>query len=136
MTERQNRDMLVVATKYVLFVHVCGYRQVEPNSGWFVDSYFRYTSAYRTHELGKKHTVNFAGNHKKALNVSVDASLRKLQTSYIDLLYVHSWVGRLFKFLMRARSLTYPGLDHIHRGSHGQPTYFGRARKGLVSRNQ
>ena len=33
--------------------------------------------------------VNFCGNSRKSMHVSVEASLKKLQTSYIDLLYVH-----------------------------------------------
>lgn len=35
--------------------------------------------------------ANYVGNHTKSLNLSVTASLQKLQTSYIDLLYVHFW---------------------------------------------
>ncbi|RYP58449.1 hypothetical protein DL769_008940 [Monosporascus sp. CRB-8-3] len=35
--------------------------------------------------------VNFVGNGSKSLHVSVEASLEKLQTDYIDLLYVHWW---------------------------------------------
>ena len=35
--------------------------------------------------------ANYAGNSAKALKVSVDASLRKLRTHYIDILYVHWW---------------------------------------------
>jgi aryl-alcohol dehydrogenase-like predicted oxidoreductase len=54
----------------------------------------RFTSAYRTHALGKAKTVNYSGNHKKSLNLSVTASLKKLQTEYIDLLYLHWWVSR------------------------------------------
>jgi len=34
---------------------------------------------------------NFGGNSAKSLHVSVEQSLRKLQTNYIDLLYVHYW---------------------------------------------
>ncbi|KIW89883.1 uncharacterized protein Z519_09312 [Cladophialophora bantiana CBS 173.52] len=65
MSQRKNRDMLVVATKY--------------------------TTDYRSHELGKGKTVNYAGNHRKSLHLSINASLKKLQTDYIDLLYVHWW---------------------------------------------
>lgn len=68
-----------------------------PNAPSKTYIFTRFTSAYRSHELGKTHTVNFSGNHKKALNLSVAASLKKLQTSYIDLLYLHWWVGRLRK---------------------------------------
>ncbi|KPI01733.1 Aryl-alcohol dehydrogenase (NADP(+)) [Actinobacteria bacterium OK006] len=34
--------------------------------------------------------VNSAGNHRKNLVASIDASLRRLQTDYIDLLWVHA----------------------------------------------
>jgi aryl-alcohol dehydrogenase-like predicted oxidoreductase len=35
--------------------------------------------------------ANFGGNSTKSMKVSVAASLKKLQTSYIDILYVHWW---------------------------------------------
>ena len=35
--------------------------------------------------------VNFSGNNSKSLHLSVEASLKKLRTTYIDLLYVHWW---------------------------------------------
>lgn len=53
----------------------------------------RFTSAYRSYELGKGKTVNYSGNHKKSLHLSVTESLKKLQTTYIDLLYLHWWVS-------------------------------------------
>jgi aryl-alcohol dehydrogenase-like predicted oxidoreductase len=62
---RGNRDLLFIATKF--------------------------TNAFRTHDLGTGKTVNYGGNHKKSLMLSVNASLKKLQTTYIDLLYVHWW---------------------------------------------
>lgn len=66
MKERGNRDMMFVATKF--------------------------TTDYRSWELGKGHkAANFSGNHKKSLKLSVRDSLKKLQTDYIDLLYVHWW---------------------------------------------
>ena len=34
------------------------------------------------------------GNNVKAMHISVEASLKKLRTSYIDILYVH-WVRPL-----------------------------------------
>ncbi|RAL12305.1 norsolorinic acid reductase [Aspergillus homomorphus CBS 101889] len=39
----------------------------------------------------KEIIVNFSGNGTKSLHTSVHASLEKLQTTYIDLLYVHWW---------------------------------------------
>lgn len=35
--------------------------------------------------------ANYVGNGTKSLNNSVNASLEKLQTDYIDILYVHWW---------------------------------------------
>ncbi|CRK38104.1 hypothetical protein BN1708_020450, partial [Verticillium longisporum] len=52
--ERDNRDLMFIATKF--------------------------TTDYRSWALGKGKTVNFSGNHKKSLHMSVRDSLRKLQT--------------------------------------------------------
>ncbi|KAK2052655.1 aldo/keto reductase [Colletotrichum caudatum] len=65
MAARRNRDIMFVATKF--------------------------TTQYRKHELGPGKWVNYSGNHKKSLHLSVRDSLGKLQTDYIDLLYVHWW---------------------------------------------
>lgn len=65
MQERGNRDLMFVATKY--------------------------TTNYREHELGKGRTVNYGGNSKKSLRLSVHDSLKKLKTDYIDLFYIHWW---------------------------------------------
>ncbi|KAK5204592.1 putative aryl-alcohol dehydrogenase aad14 [Exophiala xenobiotica] len=65
MATKKNRDMMVIATKF--------------------------TTAYRSYDLGKGKTVNYSGNHKKSLHLSVNDSLKKLQTDYIDLLYLHWW---------------------------------------------
>ena len=64
MASRQVRDEMVVATKFTTGV---GFRE------------------------GAGIKVNNQGNHSKSLKVSLNASLRKLQTDYIDLLYVHWW---------------------------------------------
>jgi aryl-alcohol dehydrogenase-like predicted oxidoreductase len=67
MTARKNREQMVIATKY--------------------------TTAY-PNPAGPnppKWMVNYQGQHAKSLKVSVEASLRKLQTDYIDLLYIHWW---------------------------------------------
>lgn len=35
--------------------------------------------------------MNYTGNNAKSLKISLDASLKKLRTDYIDILYVHWW---------------------------------------------
>ncbi|KAG2179752.1 hypothetical protein INT43_003535 [Umbelopsis isabellina] len=64
MASRKNRDDIVLATKF--------------------------SSGYKGHEKDKIHS-NYGGNGTKSLRVSVERSLQKLQTSYIDLLYLHWW---------------------------------------------
>lgn len=44
----------------------------------------KYTSPYRVHNKSEIQ-ANYVGNNAKSLKVSVDASLRKLKTDYIDL---------------------------------------------------
>ncbi|EIN08741.1 Aldo/keto reductase [Punctularia strigosozonata HHB-11173 SS5] len=65
MEQRSIRDQIVVATKY--------------------SSSFK----YRDPSIAQK--INYTGNNVKSMHVSVEASLRKLRTSYIDILYVHWW---------------------------------------------
>ena len=63
MAARENRDQMVIATK---FTSTCPVDPVDIKS-------------------------NHQGNHSKSLRVSLEGSLKKLQTSYIDLLYIHWW---------------------------------------------
>lgn len=49
---------------------------------------------YRLHSLltsQNGRTANHAGNHRRSLHMSVRDSLQKLQTDYIDILYLHWW---------------------------------------------
>ncbi|KAH7061283.1 aryl-alcohol dehydrogenase-like protein [Macrophomina phaseolina] len=93
MQERQNRDQLVIATKY--------------------------TSCYPSGKGGEKIKTNYQGNHTKSLKVSVEASLRKLKTDYIDLLYLHWWdfstsipeVMRSLHHLVAAGKVLYLGIS-------------------------
>ena len=48
----------------------------------------QYTTCYLPHKTLKS---NYTGNSTKSLIVSVEASLKKLKTSYIDVLYLHWW---------------------------------------------
>jgi aryl-alcohol dehydrogenase-like predicted oxidoreductase len=64
MKERGNRDQLCIATKY--------------------------TTNYKSYAIGKSSkSINYGGNSRKTLHLSVQDSLKKLQTNYIDILYVH-----------------------------------------------
>ncbi|EMF15058.1 aryl-alcohol dehydrogenase Aad14 [Sphaerulina musiva SO2202] len=65
MQKKKNRDFMVIATKF--------------------------TTCYKMEKDGKGKTVNHAGNHKRSLHVSLRDSLAKLQTDYIDILYLHWW---------------------------------------------
>ncbi|KAK9367900.1 NADP-dependent oxidoreductase domain-containing protein [Lipomyces kononenkoae] len=67
MAQRGNRDELVLATKFTTY----------------------YPGAEKTKNIGIR--SNFQGNHSKSLKLSVEASLSKLRTNYIDLLYMHWW---------------------------------------------
>lgn len=42
-------------------------------------------------EAAVQQKVLYAGNSVKSMHVSVEASLKKLRTSYVDILYVHWW---------------------------------------------
>ncbi|KAJ8075319.1 putative aryl-alcohol dehydrogenase aad14 [Marasmius tenuissimus] len=50
-----------------------------------------FTSLYKRRDPTVSHKVNYCGNNAKSMHVSVHASLKKLRTDYIDLLYVHWW---------------------------------------------
>lgn len=73
----------------------------------------KYTLAWRAGD------PNGAGNHRKNLVQSVEASLRRLGTDYIDLLWVHAWDGttpatevmRALDDLVRAGKLLHVGVS-------------------------
>lgn len=67
MASRKNRDQIVLATKF--------------------------TTAYPAPGTATtpKIRANYQGQHAKSIHLSVEASLKKLQTSYIDLIYIHWW---------------------------------------------
>lgn len=51
----------------------------------------KYTASYKSYALGKNAARTTAGNSKKSLHVSLKDSLTKLQTDYVDILYLHWW---------------------------------------------
>lgn len=63
--------------------------------------------------------VNSFGNHRKNMVQAVEASLKRLQTDYIDLLWLHAWdfttpveeVMRSFDDLVRAGKVLYIGVS-------------------------
>jgi aryl-alcohol dehydrogenase-like predicted oxidoreductase len=63
--------------------------------------------------------ANAAGNHRKSMVRNVEESLRRLDTDYIDLLYLHMWdfrtpveeILRAFDDLVRAGKILYVGLS-------------------------
>ncbi|TBU30605.1 Aldo/keto reductase [Dichomitus squalens] len=87
------RDQLVIATKYTI-----GYKNEDP-------------------EIQLK--VNYQGNHRKSLVLSVEDSLKKLQTNYIDLLYLHLWdystsipeIMQALDSLVKANKVLYLGIS-------------------------
>lgn len=64
---------------------------------------------------------NSGGNHRKNMVRSVEASLRRLRTDYIDLLYLHAWDGttpveevlRGLDDLVRAGKVVYLGMSDV-----------------------
>lgn len=68
MKDRGCRDEMVIATKYTT-----GYR------------------AYEVHQGKDVIQANYGGMNTKALKHSLEASLKKLQTDYLDVLYIHWW---------------------------------------------
>jgi len=65
MKKRGNRDQMVIATKF--------------------------TTCFRSAHSSKEIIINTTGNGTKSLRQSLEESLKKLQTTYVDLLYVHWW---------------------------------------------
>jgi aryl-alcohol dehydrogenase-like predicted oxidoreductase len=67
----------------------------------------------------KQGDPNSGGNHRKSMVQSVEASLRRLKTDYIDLFWLHIWDGmtpieevmRAFDDLVRAGKILYAGVS-------------------------
>lgn len=63
--------------------------------------------------------VNWSGNHRKNMVQSVEASLKRLKTDYIDLFYLHMWdntvpveeLMRAFDDLVRSGKILYAGIS-------------------------
>jgi aryl-alcohol dehydrogenase-like predicted oxidoreductase len=87
-----NRDRFVLATKYSLF-----------------------------DGLADNSDPNASGNHRKNLVRSVEASLKRMKTDYIDLLWIHIWdhttpieeIMRALDDLVRAGKILYVGASNL-----------------------
>ncbi|KAB8228981.1 NADP-dependent oxidoreductase domain-containing protein [Aspergillus alliaceus] len=84
LASRNNRDTMVIAAKY--------------------------TAGYRGLHKDIIH-ANCGGNGTKSMRVSLEASLRKLQTTYIDLFYIHSW-----DYTVSIPELMHSLKDHVTSG--------------------
>ena len=83
----------------------------------------KFTTGYRSYELGKGKTVNYSGNHKRSIHMSLRDSLKKLQTDFVDILYLHWWdwttsieevMDSLVSFLLiLTNTLTLTAYQHI-----------------------
>jgi aryl-alcohol dehydrogenase-like predicted oxidoreductase len=84
--KRGIRDQLVIATKVcAICCRLCFLHYPDP------DTYIKYTMNYKREQSDISHKVNYIGNHAKSLHISIRDSLKKLRTSYVDILYVHFW---------------------------------------------
>ncbi len=109
------------------------------NGGNFIDTADKYTDGDSERILGKflkerrrrcilstkyslltdEHDANSFGNHRKNLVLSVEDSLKRLKTDYIDLLWIHTWyfenqvedVVRAIDDLVRLGKVLYWGIS-------------------------
>jgi aryl-alcohol dehydrogenase-like predicted oxidoreductase len=51
----------------------------------------KYTLDYKFYAHGKNQVVNYGGNSKLSMHLSLRDSLKKLQTDWVDIFYVHAW---------------------------------------------
>ncbi|KAH9477950.1 Aryl-alcohol dehydrogenase [NADP(+)] [Psilocybe cubensis] len=51
----------------------------------------KYTTNFKARNPSVEQQILYVGNNAKSMHISVEASLKKLRTTYIDLLYVHWW---------------------------------------------
>ncbi|KAI0719855.1 NADP-dependent oxidoreductase domain-containing protein [Cerioporus squamosus] len=65
MEKRNIRDQMVVATKY--------------------------TASWKRSATDIQQEVHYVGNSVKSMTISLEASLKKLRTHYVDIFYVHWW---------------------------------------------
>src|SRR4051794_12852730 len=90
----------------------------------------KYTAPFRSGD------VNAFGNHRKSLVQSLDQSLRRLRTDYVDLLWVHMWDGitpveemmRGLDDQVRAGKVLYVGISDVPAWAVSEANMLARAR--------
>lgn len=84
----------------------------------------QYTSPWKRYDSSIAQKVHYTGNGTKSLHISVEASLRKLRTDYIDILYVHwyDWDTGVQELMGSLHHLVAAG-KVLHLVS-GTPVYF------------
>jgi aryl-alcohol dehydrogenase-like predicted oxidoreductase len=93
MEKRGIRDQLVIATKY--------------------------STNYKRGDDTIPIKMGYVGNGHKSLHLSVEASLKKLKTTYIDILYVHCKLP-FSPHVTLGVTVYRVGLRHLCRGSYEQ----------------
>ncbi|KAF7318270.1 hypothetical protein HMN09_00335500 [Mycena chlorophos] len=83
MEKRNNREQLVIATKVPSLPSL--------SFSIAVSRRLKYSSDYKARQPGFTNHASFIGNSLKSMTTSLEASLKKLRTSYIDIFYVHWW---------------------------------------------
>ncbi|EED14268.1 aryl-alcohol dehydrogenase Aad14, putative [Talaromyces stipitatus ATCC 10500] len=99
MSSRENRDQMVIATKY--------------------------TTGYKTYELGKGRASNYVGNSRRSLHMSVRDSLQKLQTDYIDI-FIEEIMDSLH-ILVEQGKVLYLGISDSPAWLASAANYYARA---------
>jgi aryl-alcohol dehydrogenase-like predicted oxidoreductase len=96
MADRNVRDQMIIATKYSNPIRALA---TEPEGNIL---------------------SNYGGNSKKSLRISLEQSLKYLQTDYVDIFYVHAWEGlcsieemmRALDDIVRAGKVLYLGVSN------------------------
>jgi aryl-alcohol dehydrogenase-like predicted oxidoreductase len=77
---------------------------------------------------------NSWGNHRKSLRQAIEASLRRLKTDYIDLLWVHAWDELTpFEELMRALDDAVRAGHVLHVGASNTPAWAVAHANGIAN---
>jgi predicted oxidoreductase len=130
------RDQLFIATKVGILLNAKETQTIQERWHIFLS---QYTSNFKRHDESVSQKVLYNGNSAKSLHVSIEQSLKKLRTSYIDLLYLHWWdwdtsveeVMRALHILVLQGKVLYLVSSIFHHGYYHPP--HGKGSKKLGS---